>query len=939
MNEEKYLPNEIEKRAQEFWEKLGLYQASDEKIDPEKDLYVLDMFPYPSGEGLHVGHVEGYTATDIYSRYKRMNGFNVLHPMGWDAFGLPAENTAIKLKTHPSKLVEKNVARFKAQLKKMGFSYDWSREINTTDPEYYKWTQWIFLKLFHLGLAYEAVMPINWCPSCKTGLANEEVVGGKCERCGTDVEKKNLRQWVLRITKYADRLLQGLDDLDWPEGIKELQRNWIGKKEGINITYKIKDTEETVTCFTTRPDTNFGATFVVISPEHSFAQKIAAINKEAEKYVKDSLQKSDIDRIAEGRKKTGVFTGFYAINDLTKREMPIWISDFVLGGFGTGAVVGVPGHDKRDFEFAKEYNIPVIRVVVAGDGDESEISKTEQVQEEEGKMINSEFLNGLDIHTATEKIMDYMEQKGMGKRVISYKLRDWLFSRQRYWGEPIPVVHCDKCAEARIKASLNFRENSIWDRIVAGEKTVETRALNPEEPERYFGKIVEGDLIKFSNKITDESRLFRVKRAYKFKTIDEFFEKKYLHEKTFGRAFSKVEDLESVYQQLAPVYLEKIKKNGLVAWEIEPASLATVVPVPEDQLPVLLPEVENYEPTGTGESPLANIEEWVNTACPKCGGPAKRETNTMPQWAGSCWYFLRFADPKDKTLGWDWNKIEKWLPVNLYVGGAEHAVLHLLYARFWMKALYDGGYLPFEEPFFALRNQGTILGPDGQKMSKSRGNVINPDDIVDKFGADALRIFEMFLGPFEQNKPWDDKAINGVSRFLYRIWKIGKNLNEKSSEEVEKSLNKLIKKVGDDIEGLKFNTAISSMMEFVNLAEKQGICENDFKKLVLILAPFAPHLSEYLWQDFDSNPFSNGESVTTQMWPQYDEALVNEAKVSIVIQVNGKVRATLLIPKDVDDKEVQKKAQENEVVKKWLDGKKINKVIFVKNRLINFVIE
>jgi len=813
MDNKPYIPREIEPKIQEFWEKLGLYRAAESK---ENNFYCLDMFPYPSGDGLHVGHVEGYTATDIYSRYKRMRGFNVLHPMGWDAFGLPAENTAIKQKTHPSKLVAKNVARFKQQLQKMGFSYDWSREINTTDPEYYKWTQWIFVKLFKMGLAYEAVVPINWCPSCKTGLANEEVVDGKCERCGTSVEKKNLRQWMLKITKYSDRLLKDLDQLDWPEGIKELQRNWIGRKTGINIDYPVEGTSETLVCFTTRPDTNFGSTFIVLAPEHPFVQQI--INDEIKPedgslvvgikdYVQKALSKSEVERQEEGRTKTGVFTGFYANNRLNEKMLPIWISDFVLGGFGTGAVVGVPGHDRRDFEFAKKFNLPVIRVVVASDGDESLIERIEQVQENEGKMINSSFLDGMDIHEATEKIMDYLEGKKWGTRVINYKLRDWVFSRQRYWGEPIPVVHCEKCG---------------------------------------------------------------------------------------------------------------------------------VVAVPEEQLPVKLPDVENYEPTGTGESPLAQISEWVNTKCPQCGGPAKRETNTMPQWAGSCWYFLRFINPQNQNEPWNWEQVENWMPVGLYVGGAEHAVLHLLYSRFWIKALYDAGFLPLQEPFKSLRNQGSILGPDNQKMSKSKGNVINPDDIVAKYGADTLRLYEMFLGPFEASKPWDDRAIAGVSRFLYRIWGLINKISDQIEESVVRELNKLIKKVGEDVESMKFNTAISFMMEFVNLCDKKGIDQESFKKFLIILSPFAPHISEELWQKFQPEAFV--ASVTQETWPAFDPNLIVEKEINLVVQVNGKVRDTIKVSIDMSEDELTQLATASEKVKPWLENKKIIKTIIVKNKLISFVV-
>lgn len=941
MNEQKYLPRDIEPRAQAYWEKLGLYQATDKKTDPEKDLYVLDMFPYPSGEGLHVGHVEGYTATDIYSRYKRMNGFNVLHPMGWDAFGLPAENTAIKLKTHPRKLVEKNVARFKSQLKRMGFSYDWLREINTTDPEYYKWTQWIFLKLYHLGLAYEAVVPINWCPSCKTGLANEEVVGGRCERCKTEVIKKDMRQWMLRITKYSERLLDGLDGLDWPEGIKELQRNWIGKSYGAQVVFKGQGNPD-VGVYTTRIDTIFSGTYVILAPEHPFVeQNKARIEnwEEVEKYRTATKSVAEIERTAKERIATGVpLKGISVINPATGETIPVWIADFVLAHYGTGAVFA-DAHDQRDFDLAKKYNIPLkVSIRPAGDADFSKIEKLEECFEGEGILINSEQFNGLTSAEARPKIIAWLMEKGLAKSETNYKLRDWVFSRQRYWGEPIPVVHCESCgsAQAIVKINLNFRKQDVWDRIIANKKTIETRALNPDEPDRYFGNVVVGDLMRFTNKLNGETRIFRVKKVYKFSGVEELFQQKELHKKAFSKEFSSVAELESSYGDLSPDYAERIRTNGLIAWEIEQEKVTAVIPVPEDQLPVLLPEVENYEPTGTGESPLAGITDWVNTTCPKCGAPAKRETNTMPQWAGSCWYFLRFADPADQTLGFEWQKMERWLPVNLYVGGAEHAVLHLLYARFWIKALYDGGYLPFEEPFGALRNQGMIQGPDGQKMSKSRGNVINPDEVVEQYGADALRLFEMFLGPFEQNKPWDDHAINGVSRFLYRIWRL--EMSEESSADVKKALNKLIKKVGEDIESMKFNTAISAMMEFVNLIEKEGIAKDDFIKFIIVLAPFAPHLAEELWQQAQAKPFENNLSVTAQKWPEFDATMLRDDTTNIVIQVNGKVRGAMEVKKDLPDEEVQKLAASQEAIKKWLEGKEIVKVISVKGRLVSFVV-
>ena len=707
---DKYQPSQFEKKWIEKWKKDKIYHVSNAK--GKEKMYVLDMFPYPSGAGLHVGHPRGYTATDILSRYYRMNNYSVLHPMGWDAFGLPAENAAVKAKKNPMDIVPLNIANFKRQMQMLGFSYDWSREFSTTDPAYYKWTQWLFIQFFKMGLLYKKNTPINYCPKCKTGLAEEEVLSnGTHERCGTPIEKKDLPQWLFRITAYADRLLKDLDDLQWPKGILEMQRNWIGRKEGININYRVLSQDDSlkilsrlnssrlaglkqkvaqnfssssyqtidkITCFTTRPDTNFGATFIVIAPEHEFVKniknqisKIKDTNqklkleknlKEIEKYVNETKSKSEIDRQAEERKKTGVFTGFYAVNQLNGCLMPIWISDFVLMGFGTGAVVGVPGHDLRDFEFAKEFNLPIIRVVIGKDQDTSEITKKEQVQEEEGTMVNSEFLDGMDIHQATIKIMDYIEEKGWGKRVVTYHLRDWIFSRQRYWGEPIPMVFCERCAK--------------------------NQAQSPKPKTQSYNS--------------------------KFKIKEEV-----------------------------------IKAN--FGW----------FPLSEDKLPLELPYVKSYEPGESGESPLANIDSFVKTTCPNCGEPAKRETDTMPNWAGSCWYFIRFAqNQKSKIKGQskesisieNWklkikNSGNHWLPVDWYFGGAEHAVLHLLYSRFWVKALQDLGLLDFSEPFLRLRNVGMVLAEDNRKMSKSYGNVINPDDVVKEFGADSLRMYEMFMAP------------------------------------------------------------------------------------------------------------------------------------------------------------------------------------------------
>jgi leucyl-tRNA synthetase len=803
----KYIPSQIESKWQKKWEEGGIYKTPDRSPRPKK--YILDMFPYPSGDGLHVGHFKIYTSSDILARYFRMKGFNVLHPMGWDAFGLPAENYAIKTGVHPAITTANNINTIRHQMKITGFSYDWGREINTTDPSYYKWTQWIFLKLFEKGLAYEDEAPINWCPKDKTGLANEEVVNGKCDRCGTQTEKKLVRQWILKITEYADKLLEGVQNLDWPRSIKDMQINWIGRKEGINIHYKVEGSSEEVVCFTTRPDTNFGATFIVIGPEYPLIQKITrpehieAVNK----YVSQTINRSEEERIAQGRAKTGVFTGSFAINNLNDKKLPIWVSDFVLGNVGTGAVVGVPGHDLRDFQFAREFDLPIVRVVVGRDKDASAITQESQVQEDEGKIVNSDFLDGLDIHEATKVIMDYLEQKGWGKRVVNYHLRDWIFSRQRYWGEPIPLVHCPECG---------------------------------------------------------------------------------------------------------------------------------IVPIPEQELPLTLPEVEKYEPTGTGESPLAGVEEWVNTVCPKCKGPAKRETNTMPQWAGSCWYYLRFIDPKNNQQLIDPEKEKYWMPVDWYIGGAEHAVLHLLYSRFWHKVLFDLSVVSTSEPFQKLSGVGLVLAADGRKMSKSLGNVVTPNQIVDEYGADTLRLYEGFMGPFENTISWDPASINGVYKFLTRVWEVlNKENAEAANSKLETALNKLGIKVSHDIENMKFNTPIASMMEFINLAYHQPLTLEQKKKFLCLLAPFAPHITEEIWEQI-------GEkfSIHQQSWPESDNKFLEEEEFSIAVQINGKVRDVLLTQKDIiSNKEVvEKMALESQKVQKFLAGKSVKKIVYIPGKIISFVV-
>lgn len=809
-----YNHKEIEPKWQKKWEEDQIYRASHNSGKSKK--YVLVEFPYPSGEGLHMGHLRPYTAGDVYSRFHRMNGNETLYPMGWDAFGLPAENYAIKKAVHPRVSTAKNIENAKRQLKSWGMGFDWSREINTTDPEYYKWTQWIFLQFFKAGLAYEATGLINWCPKDKTGLANEEVIDGKCERCGTLVEKKNLRQWYLKITAYAEKLLEGLKELpEWTDPVKIQQENWIGKKEGINITYAIENSKETVTCFTTRPDTNFGATFVVIGPEHPLieSQKILNLDlkiwKEIQEYKSKVENEAEELRTALDRKKTGVFTGLYAINELNGYKMPLYVADYVLGNVGTGAVVGVPGHDKRDFEFARDFHILVVRVVQKEKNDNAPITSLEQVQEDEGFMVNSDFLDGLDIHEATQKIMYYMEEKGYGKKIVNYKLRDWVFSRQRYWGEPIPIIHCEKCG---------------------------------------------------------------------------------------------------------------------------------VVPVPEDELPVTLPEVEKYEPTGTGESPLATIDSWVNVKCPNCEGEAKRETNTMPQWAGSSWYWLRYTDPNNDKKFVDKKLLKYWTPVDVYFGGMEHTTLHLLYSRFWNLFLYDQELVTAKEPYLKRVPHGIILATDGEKMSKSRGNVVNPDDIVEKFGADTMRMYELFLGPHESMVSWSDKGIIGVKRFLDKVWRSANSIlsspltgeDGRRPDEGGINIHRLIKKITNDIVAFKFNTAIAAFMSFLN--DNKEISKNDWEVFLKLLAPFAPHLTEELWQQL-----GHKDSIHKQPWPSFDEKMIKEENTTVIVQVNGRMRASLELPVGTDQVEVSGKAKASENVQKYLERKQIVKEIFVKDKLINFV--
>jgi len=854
-----YSPLEIESKWQKIWEEKQLFWEAEE--GKSKKFYALVEFPYPSGEGLHMGHVFTMTPMDVLARKKRMNGFNVLYPMGWDAFGLPTENYAIRTGIHPTVATAKNTARFRQQMKRLGFSCCWNREINTSDPAYYRWTQWIFIQFFKHGLAYKTEMPVGWCPRCKIVLANEEIVNGCCERCGADAERRAQSQWLLRITAYADRLIEDLKLVDYPDFVKEAQINWIGRSEGIIIDYPVVDENgkphpkvEKVSCYTTRPDTNFGATFVVVAPEHSILERLQTskpkIQAELENYIKMAKKKSELERTALEKEKTGVFTGWYALNRLTGRKMPIWVADFVILTAGTGVVVGVPAHDQRDFDFAKKYGLEIIPVIRPKKGS-WDFKKAPFTEIDGGVVFNSDFLNDLPAAKAIEKIIQYLEKKGWGRRAVNYHLRDWIFSRQHYWGEPIPMVYCENCAKKGI---------TWWD-------------------------------------------------VEKFKVESSKFK----------------------------VDLDKDFKQRMAGW----------FPVAEKDLPLELPPVERYQPTDTGESPLANVKDWVNTTCPHCGGPARRETDTMPNWAGSSWYYLRYCDPKnDKKLA-DPEKLKYWLPVDIYLGGGEHTTLHLLYSRFWHKFLYDIGVVPTPEPYQARRQHGVILGEDGEKMSKSRGNVVNPDEIVEKFGADTLRVYLCFMGPYDATMPWNTRGVEGVWRFLNRIWRVyhdDKKIDSQTSSQLLRPLHQVIQKVTKDINKLRYNTAIAAMMEFLNQWSRAGqLSRTDAGKFLKLLAPFAPHLTEELWQSkVKSSKFKvqSFESIHQQSWPKYDSKLVKEEEVTIIFQVNGKLRGQIKVPVAIRDSqpEIEKLAKSYPRVKKYLTGKTPKKVVFVPGRLINFVL-
>lgn len=822
MSDAVYTAQEIERKWRKRWDEQHVHQVKDE--DPRPKYYCLDMFPYPSGSGLHVGHWRGYVLSDVWSRYKTLQGYCVLHPMGWDAFGLPAENDAIKKGIHPRISTDQNIRTFRRQLDEIGAMYDWTRELDTTDPHYYRWTQWIFLQMYHQGLAYKSFMPINWCPSCKCGLANEEVVDGACERCGTPVTRREMQQWMLRITHYAERLLRDLDKLDWPEKVKTMQANWIGRSEGATVTFtatSAKDgSEHPLRIYTTRPDTLFGATYMVLAPEHPLVPVLCAPQQEAavQEYIESSRRQSDIERTAVKKDKTGVALGATAVNPVNGAKIPIWIADYVLMGYGTGAIMAVPAHDERDFEFATKFHLPIIEVISHPDSQKDAAGHLTEAYVGPGQMVHSGRFDGLDWQEGKRQVVAALAERQLGEFTVNYKMRDWIFSRQRYWGEPIPIIHCHSCGE---------------------------------------------------------------------------------------------------------------------------------VPVPESELPVLLPHVERYEPTGTGESPLAAIREWVQVACPRCGVPARRETDTMPQWAGSCWYFLRYASPHFDGAMVDPAAVKKWLPVDLYVGGIEHAILHLLYARFFVKFLYDIDAVPFDEPFSRLFNQGMVLRRSDlsgklEKMSKSKGNVVNPDELVEKYGTDSVRLYELFIGPPEEGSEWSDRGIEGMHRFLRRVWNwvldAIPQVAPATAPELEQQLHIMVKNVVERLESFRFNTAISAMMEFLNWALQAenvnlAVSRETLQRFLIVLAPFAPHLAEELWERLGETT-----SIFTQRFPAYDASMARLSETVVAVQVNGKVRGTVTVHTDSPEDMVKTAVLADTKLQRYVADKTIVKTIFVPNRILNLIV-
>lgn len=947
---EKYDHNRIEKKWQAEWETAELYKTKDEVSKPKK--YILDMFPYPSGEGLHVGHPKGYIATDIYSRMKRMQGFNVLHPMGWDAFGLPAENYAIKMKVNPTVMTAQNVARYKEQLSWIGCDYDWSREINTTDPAFYKWTQWIFLKMFEKGLAYESYEPINWCPTCQTGLANEDLEDGRCERCDTLVEKKPMRQWVLRITDYADRMLTDLDALNWPTSIKESQKNWIGRSEGAEIDFKIVGMDKTITVFTTRPDTLFGATYCVLAPENKLVDELKeSISnwKEVAAYREEVKSRTEIERTAEGKEKTGVeLEGVKVVNPANNEELPLYIADYVLNNYGTGAVMAVPAHDERDFEFAKKFELPIKQVInplfltkenppqigfievtrptvlaFLRDKETDEYALLRWHGTLEG--ITTTVMGGQDegetIEDAAKK--EIIEETGFASPRFIRSSR-WV-SKARYCASHKKE---NRCALASV---LLFEiDNKDVERQIVLEAEKKLHTLFWVSKDKVRAELVPGHQKFAWDQIVKETAIIQdgdLINSGDFSDIASGDAKKKITDFVKGRWVTKYRLKDWVFSRQRywgePIPLIHCDKCG-------------VVPVPEKDLPVVLPQVESYAPTGTGESPLADILEWVNVACPKCGSAGKRETNTMPQWAGSSWYYLRFIDPKNSLALVDKSKEKYWSPVDMYVGGAEHATRHLIYARFYHKFLFDVGVVNYEEPFTRLQNVGLIMAEDGRKMSKRWGNVVNPDDIVKEYGADTLRLYEMFMGPFGQSVAWSTKSIVGPFRFLERVWKLQEKVADTANvSDCETALHKTIKKVGEDIESFGFNTAISALMILLNDLEKlSSVSRHAYEKMLILLAPFAPHITEELWSNLGNN-----NSIHLESWPSYDESKCVESDMMIAIQVNGKVRADITVPRDTEGEVLKGMALALPTVQKWVEGKVIAKVIVVPQRLISIVLK
>ncbi|HSW66061.1 MAG TPA: leucine--tRNA ligase [Bacillota bacterium] len=1088
----RYNPKEIEPRWQQQWQDDKIYEASDTSDKPKK--YILEYFPYPSGAAMHVGHVRNYTIGDVMSRHARMSGYNVLHPMGWDAFGLPAENYAIKTGISPQQAIAENTSRFKQQLTQMGFGYDWSREFASSDPDYYRWTQWFFELLFKKGLAYQKESLQWWCPVDKTVLANEQVEAGKCWRCGSDVEKKALKQWFFKITDYADRLSKDLDDVDWSDSLKSMQRNWIGRSRGAFVQFRVDGHEgKTLDIFTTRPDTLYGATFMVVAPEHPLVSELTTAEQKqhVNTYVKAAQAKTDVERQETDRKKTGVFTGSYAINPVNGEKLPIWVADYVLYGYGTGAIMAVPAHDERDHAFAQAFKLPVIPVIepetgvpqenpefrrsivavvrnpqtneylsinwgnqggnlfIGGGREENEdivVAAKREVTEEtgyknlklvaqtdrihhhyfayskntarfieaygllfdlvdderteqkleadeqgkfsvewipqkaaeiaiteelhatcyrllvkgecyhgEGVMMNSGPYDGMKSSDVREKIVADLEEKGVGKERINYKIRDWLISRQRYWGAPIPIVHCAQCAvkDAGFKLSINFYNQETWTGIASGTKTVESRALNPDEPERLFGNVQSGDTIKAVNKENGQEMLLQIQAVRKYQTLQQLYDDEEWSAKVSrtGQRAESYGTFEQGYAALADNYLETIQKQGIVAWHIK--VVRTPVAVPEDQLPVVLPDMESYEPSGDGRSPLARVTDWVNTACPQCGGPAQRETDTMDGFACSSWYFLRFADPHNSQKAFADDKIKYWLPVDDYIGGAEHAVMHLLYARMWTKVMQDEGLIDFGEPFKALRNHGMILAPDGRKMSKSWGNVIAPDDIIAQgYGADSIRIMELFIGPWNQAANWSVEGMGGSFRFLQRIWALSQDFitgadthaDAQDDAEIKRVMHRVIKKVSADLPAMGYNTAIAALMQAVNelyllkVTVPFGAAPDTWRwaieSLLLLLAPFVPHITEELWAQL-----GHDTSIHIAEWPKYEEQYLVSSTMTIAVQVNGKIRGQVEVPADAQQDQIVETAKQDQKVAARLNSKEIQKVVYVPGKLISFVVQ